>query len=111
MRRWLDTIKGWLWPGKRARHRRGESRFAPPPPPHSLRKVARQIEMTDEVEYTCDDVLRLLDQFAEAVLHGKDAAQLMPLVHKHLEMCPDCREEFEALLRILRASNARSAAT
>ena len=74
-----------------------------PLPPGAALKVARQIEMTDEVEYTCDDVHRLLDQFAEAVLRGEDTARLMPLVQKHLAMCQDCREEFEALLRIVRA--------
>ncbi len=101
MRHWLDTIKGWLWPRQRAR--------LAPLPLGALPKIARQIEMTDEVEYTCDDVHRLLDQFAEAVLHGKDAARLMPLVQRHLDMCPDCREEFEALMRILRASPASPA--
>jgi hypothetical protein len=29
---------------------------------------------------------------------------LMPIVQHHLDTCPDCREEFEALLRILKAS-------
>ena len=36
-------------------------------------------------------------------MRGEDAASMLPLVNKHLEMCPDCREEFEALLRVLRA--------
>jgi hypothetical protein len=97
MRHWLDTLKHWLWPGKRPP--------SAPLPPRVLRKAAQQIEMTQEVEYSCDDVHRLLDQFAEAVLRGVDAAQLMPLVQSHLDMCPDCREEFEALMRILRASS------
>ncbi len=100
MRHWLDTVKRWLWLDKRKRTPTA------PLPPRVLRKVAQQIEMTHEVDYSCDDVLRLLDQFAEAVLRGEDAAQLMPLVQRHLEMCPDCREEFEALMRILRASRA-----
>ncbi len=78
-------------------------------PPRVLRKVAQQIEMTHEVEYSCDDVLRLLDQFAEAVLRGEDAARLVPLVQRHIDTCPDCREEFEALMRILRASPASGA--
>ena len=95
MLHWLETIKHWIRPGNRAR--------PVPLPPGAVLKVARQIEMTDEVEYTCDDVHRLLDQFAEAVLRGEDTARLMPLVRKHLDMCQDCREEFEALLRILRA--------
>ena len=98
MRHWFDTLKRRLWPGKRA--------FTAPLPPRALRKVTQQIEMTHEVEYSCDDILRLLDQFAEAVLRGEDVARLMPLVQRHLDMCPDCREEFEALMRILRASGA-----
>ncbi len=101
MRHWLDTVKHWLWPDKRTP--------TAPLPPRVLRKVAQQIEMTHEVEYSCDDVLRLLDQFAEAVLRGEDATRLMPLVQRHLDMCPDCREEFEALMRILRASPASGA--
>ena len=103
MQHWLDTVKRWLWPSKRA--------LTAPLPPRVLRKVARQTQMTHEVEYSCDDVLQLLDQFAEAVLRGEDVAQLMPLVQRHLDMCTDCREEFEALLRILRASPASSASS
>lgn len=70
--------------------------------------LARQLERTLDVEYACDDVQRLLDQFAEAVQHGQDAASLMPLVQQHIDLCPDCREEFEALMRILNASPASS---
>jgi predicted anti-sigma-YlaC factor YlaD len=44
-----------------------------------------------------------LDRFVEMKLAGKDAAAAMPLVHDHLERCRDCREEFEALLEVLRA--------
>jgi len=72
-------------------------------PPQMLPAMMRQIEMTQAVEYSCEDVHRLLDQFTEAVMRGEDAAALMPLIQRHLEMCPDCREEFEALLRILKA--------
>ena len=74
--------------------------------PESLKKLVRQVERTREVEYTCEEVHRLLDQFAEAVMRGEDASRLMPLVQQHLEMCPDCREEYEALMRILKASPA-----
>ena len=37
-------------------------------------------------------------------LSGLDVAQAMPLVQEHLEICGECREEFEALLAALRAS-------
>ncbi len=73
-------------------------------PIDKLKTMVRGVARTQKVEYSCDDTYRLLDEFAEAVAEGKDVAQLMPLVHQHLEMCPDCREEFEALLRTLRAN-------
>jgi uncharacterized protein Yka (UPF0111/DUF47 family) len=64
------------------------------------------VEKTQEVEFSCEDVYRLLDQYAETINRGEDAQKLMPLVEHHIEICPDCREEFEALLRILQASPA-----
>jgi predicted anti-sigma-YlaC factor YlaD len=37
-------------------------------------------------------------------LSGLNAAQAMPLVQEHLKMCGECREEFEALLMALQAT-------
>jgi hypothetical protein len=74
--------------------------------PSAAHKLMHQLARTLEQEYTCDDVLRVLDQFAEAILRGEDAGRWMPLVAHHLEDCADCREEFEALMRVLRASPA-----
>jgi predicted anti-sigma-YlaC factor YlaD len=59
------------------------------------------ISYTQETEVSCDEVDRLLDQFAELVQRGEDVKEVMPLVKNHVDMCPECREEFEALLRIL----------
>ncbi len=97
MRNRLERLRRWL---------QRDGRKRPALPPALIGKVARQIEATRDVEYSCDDVYQLLDQFTEAVLRGADVTQLMPLVQRHLEMCPDCREEFEALLRILKAGSA-----
>jgi hypothetical protein len=72
--------------------------------PEVIRKLMLQLEHTQDVELTCDEVLALLDQFAEAYLRGEDVARLLPLVQHHLDMCGDCREEFEALVRILQAA-------
>ena len=69
--------------------------------PDLLLKMAHSLEHTEEVEYSCDDTYQLVDQFTELVHQGEDAASILPLVQKHLDMCPDCREEFDALLRIL----------
>jgi hypothetical protein len=67
----------------------------------AMKRLLQSLAMTDEQELSCDDVFALLDQFAEMVKRGEDTAEYMPLVQKHLTMCPDCREEYETLLRIM----------
>jgi hypothetical protein len=46
-----------------------------------------------------------MDLFVEMILAGKNPEQAMPLVQDHLNRCHDCREEFEALLKVLRAQS------
>jgi len=59
--------------------------------------------LTDALEamLTCEQVFELIDQYAERAARGEDVAHLMPLVAAHLDMCPDCREQYEALERVL----------
>ena len=76
-------------------------KFSPDP---ILPVVVRMLENTAEKELSCDEVFALLDQYAEMVQRGEDAAHLMPLVMHHLQRCPDCLEEYEALQRILAAT-------
>jgi predicted anti-sigma-YlaC factor YlaD len=64
--------------------------------------LVRDIGTTHAHEIGCEECFRQLDQFAEMKLAGKSAAEAMPLVQDHLERCTDCREEFEALLAVLR---------
>jgi len=64
-------------------------------------KMVGMILHTAEVELTCDEVFELIDQFTEMAQRGENVAELMPLVQHHLMMCPDCREEYEALKRVL----------
>lgn len=66
--------------------------------------LIQKLQRTADVELTCEEVFALLDEYVEMALRGEDVAALMPLVRHHLEMCADCREEFEALERILRAA-------
>jgi predicted transcriptional regulator len=72
--------------------------------PEHLKKMIQMIESTQEIEFSCDEVYQLIDQYTEVVSKGGDSRELMPLVEQHINMCPDCREEFEALLRILQAN-------
>jgi len=64
-------------------------------------KLLQSLMMTEEQEISCDDVFSVLDEFVEAVKRGENPLLLMPLVRQHLDMCPDCREEYETLLRML----------
>lgn len=64
--------------------------------------VLAMLSMTYNQELTCDEVHELIDQFAEMQQRGDSPAHLMPLVQRHLDMCPDCREEYEALLEALK---------
>ena len=68
-----------------------------------LTKLMHMVEQTQEEEYSCDEVMQLLDEYAEMVSHGEDAEKMMPFIKHHLGMCPDCREEAEALLSIIQS--------
>ncbi len=82
--------------------------LAPVPPdqglPAEMKPLIMGLTYTQAQELTCDEVYALLDVFAEMMSRHEDAAALMPLVQHHLEMCPDCREELDALLRSMAAA-------
>jgi len=63
-------------------------------------KLLQSPATTEAHEISCDDVFAVLDEFVEAVRRGENVLLLMPLVRQHLDMCPDCREEYETLLRM-----------
>ena len=66
--------------------------------------LGRELESTQEIEFDCEQVYQLLDQFAEAVRRGENGAPWMPRIRAHLERCSDCGQEFEALLAVLQAT-------
>lgn len=69
--------------------------------PDQFEKMLKMIENTQEEELSCDEAFELLDIYAEMAARGKDVQEMYPLVRHHLDMCPDCREEYEAIIRIL----------
>ena len=73
---------------------------------HQMRATLTMVAQTQAQELGCDEAYAFFDSYAERVSRGEDVAVLMPLVHHHLAMCPDCREEFEALLRAMAATSA-----
>lgn len=82
--------------------RRFGKRWKPDP---AMEKMIRSLAMTQDREITCDEVYAVLDEFTEAALRGENILVFMPLVRQHLDMCPDCREEYETLLRMLQPSS------
>jgi hypothetical protein len=71
--------------------------------PAMLKQMVRAVMDTRPDEISCGECFDELDRFVEMTLAGKNAAEAMPLVEDHLRRCRDCREEFEALLSVLRA--------
>jgi hypothetical protein len=69
--------------------------------PEMMRKILEMLSNTQEIEFTCDDVFSILDQAAELAARGENLKDLMPLVQNHIDICSDCREEYEALQRVL----------
>ena len=67
-----------------------------------LKRMVRGIVTAHPDEIGCDECFEKLDRFVEMTLAGKDASEAMPLVRDHLARCGNCREEFEALLHVLR---------
>jgi hypothetical protein len=61
----------------------------------------RVLESVREEDAPCDEVYARIDEYVEREVDKKDAAQLMPLIREHLDICSECCEEYEALLEIL----------
>ena len=88
----MDRLRHWLGLGRGFPFRLS---------PAAAVQIGREIESTQEAEFDCEQVYRLLDQLADAVQRGENGAPWMPLIRAHLERCSDCRQEFDALLRVL----------
>jgi predicted anti-sigma-YlaC factor YlaD len=48
-------------------------------------------------EIGCDECFDLLDEYVDLELEGLDADTRIPGMGAHLEGCPACREEYDAL--------------
>jgi hypothetical protein len=52
-------------------------------------------------EVGCDECFDRLDEFVELELAGREADAAVPGLRAHLEGCPACREEHDALLALV----------
>lgn len=74
----------------------------------TLVDLMHRLEKTMTNAYSCEEAFALLDEYVELVADDEEAAQLMPLVKNHIDMCPDCRDKFEILLHILKTADSEA---
>ncbi len=68
-------------------------------------KLLRVLSLTEDRELTCDEVEEFMDAYVELELAGEDPQKALPDVAHHLRICPECKEEHDALLKILQSEN------
>jgi hypothetical protein len=71
--------------------------------PSLLKTTLRALVATQDHEWTCDEVASYLDRYIEQRIEGTiEATPENKLIDEHLGLCPECREECEAVIRALR---------
>ena len=65
--------------------------------------IVQMLSITRDREFDCSECLQHVSEFAECQLANNPVNEVMESVENHLALCPECREEFEALLKILKA--------
>ncbi|HLV35741.1 MAG TPA: hypothetical protein VKY59_11530 [Spirillospora sp.] len=68
-----------------------------------FRKLADCLSKKHDADCDCDAAYRQFECLAEQVVQGADMHDILPQVALHMDQCPDCKEEFEALVAIVRA--------
>ena len=71
--------------------------------------ILRVLESAHDEDMSCSELYEKLDEYVEREMNKKDAADLMPLIREHLDFCPDCCDEYEALLDVLNKSSKNQA--
>jgi len=97
----FNDILNWLFPKKQ---QQSLNTVGMQPTPAMIQKIIGMLEDTQETELTCDDVFAVLDYFAELAARGENVSNLLPLVERHLFMCADCQEEYDALKRMMESA-------
>ena len=68
--------------------------------------LLRLVGLTKDDEIDCDECLSQVAELVEEKLAGKSVPERLEAVVHHLSVCPECREEYEALQRALGALNS-----
>lgn len=73
--------------------------------PKQIKGLVHMVDQTRERELNCSECQNFVSEFAERQLAGLPLDEALARVEHHLSLCPECREEFIALEKILRAND------
>lgn len=59
------------------------------------------VRLTRDQEFNCEECLHHVSEFAERELAGQPIDEVIAAVEHHLSLCPECREEYTALKKVL----------
>ncbi len=76
--------------------------------PDELKELARYVLLTRPDEIGCDDWLGYAPSYAELVAALQPISEPLQKAAGHLVLCPECAEEFLALLAALKEDGAGS---
>ena len=68
-----------------------------------LQTLLRLVLATEPDEIDCDEFLKRIAGVFEAIDRNADPPPELAAVSQHLDVCPECREEFDALVRAFRS--------
>ena len=60
-------------------------------------ELLRMLALTRDQEMTCDECFVQMAEFVEHKLAGKSIPESLKCIDEHLELCGECRDEFESL--------------
>lgn len=66
------------------------------------RDLSTRLLGTPSEDAGCEATLAALAEYVEGELEGRNVAQLMPAVAKHLRNCPACPEDHAGLVALAR---------
>lgn len=68
----------------------------------NIQTLVALIATAEPDQMSCDECFGQIGEFAEIALEGRPLSAGMTVIQRHLEQCPCCKDEYEALLDALR---------
>ena len=70
------------------------------PTREQLQELLRVLAATEAREIDCDEFLARVCPFLDSLERGQEPPPEVRVVSQHLEVCGECREEFDALVEL-----------